>query len=144
MGKWTQAIRGLRKMPQHIRMETKHDPLVLAVTDCCPRTIANSQLTVTVRRRVDCAAALSVQRSCYDARQSYVGVGHTPATKLRAADSILNHTTKAIEIEDSEVRVSALEGAVSGKWLVARPEGLEPPAYWFEASISRLACLPPL
>ena len=34
-----------------------------------------------------------------------------PATKVRAADSILNHTTKAIEIEDIEARVAALEGA---------------------------------
>ena len=34
-----------------------------------------------------------------------------PATKVRAADSILDHTTKAIEIEDLEARVVALEGA---------------------------------
>ena len=34
-----------------------------------------------------------------------------PATKVRAADSILDHTTKAIEIEDIEARVAALEGA---------------------------------
>jgi hypothetical protein len=34
-----------------------------------------------------------------------------PATKVRAADSILNHTTKAIELEDIEARVSELERA---------------------------------
>jgi hypothetical protein len=34
-----------------------------------------------------------------------------PATRVRAADSILNHTTKAIEIEDVEARVAALEEA---------------------------------
>jgi hypothetical protein len=34
-----------------------------------------------------------------------------PATKVRAADSILNHTIKAIEIEDIEGRVAALEQA---------------------------------
>src|SRR5579864_8282463 len=34
-----------------------------------------------------------------------------PATKVRAADSILNHTSKAIEIEDVEARVAALEKA---------------------------------
>jgi transposase-like protein len=34
-----------------------------------------------------------------------------PATKVRAADSILNHMTKAIEIEDIEARVSELERA---------------------------------
>ena len=34
-----------------------------------------------------------------------------PATRARAADSILNHTAKAIQIEDIEVRVSELERA---------------------------------
>jgi len=34
-----------------------------------------------------------------------------PATKVRAADSILLHTAKAIEIEDIEARVSELERA---------------------------------
>jgi hypothetical protein len=32
-----------------------------------------------------------------------------PATKVRAADSILNHVVKAIEIEDHEARLSELE-----------------------------------
>ena len=32
-----------------------------------------------------------------------------PATRVRAADSILDRTTKAIEIEDIEARVAALE-----------------------------------
>ena len=36
----------------------------------------------------------------------------TPAaTKVRAADSILNHTAKAIELEDIEARVTELERA---------------------------------
>src|ERR1017187_3313675 len=36
----------------------------------------------------------------------------TPAsTKVRAADSVLDHSAKAIEIEDVEVRVAALEAA---------------------------------
>jgi hypothetical protein len=34
-----------------------------------------------------------------------------PATKVRAADSILNHTAKAIELEDIEARVAELERA---------------------------------
>jgi len=34
-----------------------------------------------------------------------------PATRVRAADSILDHTSKAIEIEDIERRVSELERA---------------------------------
>jgi hypothetical protein len=40
-----------------------------------------------------------------------VDPGTPPATKVRAADSILNHTTKAIEIEDIEARVAELERA---------------------------------
>ena len=39
---------------------------------------------------------------------------NTPAsTKVRAADSVLNHSAKAIEIEDVEVRVEALEAAAA-------------------------------
>jgi len=34
-----------------------------------------------------------------------------PSTKVRAADSVLNHAAKAIEIEDIEVRVASLEAA---------------------------------
>ena len=34
-----------------------------------------------------------------------------PATKVRAADSILNHTAKAIEIEDIDARLRELEYA---------------------------------
>ena len=37
--------------------------------------------------------------------------GTPPATRVRAADSILNHTIKAIENEDIETRVAALERA---------------------------------
>jgi len=33
------------------------------------------------------------------------------STRVRAADSVLDHARKAIEIEDIEVRVSALEEA---------------------------------
>jgi hypothetical protein len=37
---------------------------------------------------------------------------NTPAsTKVRAADSVLNHSAKAIELEDIEARVAALEAA---------------------------------
>ncbi len=34
-----------------------------------------------------------------------------PATRVRAADSILGHTIKAIETEDIDARVAALEQA---------------------------------
>ena len=43
-----------------------------------------------------------------------------PATKVRAADSILNHTARAIEIEDVEARVSALEASVAAERGVGR------------------------
>jgi hypothetical protein len=32
-----------------------------------------------------------------------------PSAKVRAADSVLNHTAKAIEIEDLEARAAALK-----------------------------------
>jgi len=39
----------------------------------------------------------------------------TPAsTKVRAADSVLDHAAKAIEIEDIDARVTALEAATAG------------------------------
>ena len=37
--------------------------------------------------------------------------GTPPATRVRAADSILDHTTKAIEIEGLEARLTELERA---------------------------------
>jgi hypothetical protein len=36
-----------------------------------------------------------------------------PATKVRAADSVLDHSAKAIELEDIEARVAALEAATA-------------------------------
>ena len=40
----------------------------------------------------------------------------TPASvRARVADSIFNHAAKAIEIEDIEARVAALEGSVADK-----------------------------
>ena len=39
--------------------------------------------------------------------------GTPPATRVRAADSILDHTTKAIEIEEIEARVAALEATTA-------------------------------
>jgi hypothetical protein len=34
-----------------------------------------------------------------------------PSTKVRAADSVLDHSAKAIELEDIEIRVAELERA---------------------------------
>ena len=46
---------------------------------------------------------------------------NTPAsTKVRAADSVLNHSAKAIELEDMEARVAELERAVEA----SKPTGM--------------------
>jgi hypothetical protein len=57
------------------------------------------------------ASGTGIQCRGFDSGQSDVGFGGAPATRVRAADSILNHTSKAIEIEDIERRVSELERA---------------------------------
>jgi hypothetical protein len=40
-----------------------------------------------------------------------VDAGTPPSTKVRAADSVLDHSSKAIELEDIEARLAALEQA---------------------------------
>ena len=40
-----------------------------------------------------------------------VDAGTPPAVKARAADSVLDHSAKAIELEDIEARVAELERA---------------------------------
>jgi len=44
-----------------------------------------------------------------------VDAGTPASTKVRAADSVLNHSAKAIEIEDIEVRVTELERSLAAK-----------------------------
>jgi hypothetical protein len=45
-----------------------------------------------------------------------VDAGTPASTKVRAADSVLNHSAKSIELEDLEVRLAAIEAAAaSGK-----------------------------
>jgi hypothetical protein len=41
--------------------------------------------------------------------------GTPPASRLRAADMVITHAAKAIEIEDVEARVSALEESVAAE-----------------------------
>jgi hypothetical protein len=41
--------------------------------------------------------------------------GTPPATKVRAADTILNHTVRAIELEDLEARLAELERAAQSE-----------------------------
>jgi hypothetical protein len=43
--------------------------------------------------------------------KTMVDPGTPPSTKVRAADSVLSHAAKAIELEDIEARVSELEQA---------------------------------
>ena len=43
--------------------------------------------------------------------KTMVDPGTPPSTKVRAADSVLSHAAKAIELEDIEARVSELERA---------------------------------
>ena len=53
-----------------------------------------------------------------------------PATKVRAADSVLDHSAKAIEFEDFEARLSELERAAAlgrGRSARATPASLRPP-----------------
>src|SRR5258705_5275872 len=42
-----------------------------------------------------------------------VDPGSPPSCRLRAADSVLSHTAKAIEIEDMEARVAEIERAAA-------------------------------
>ena len=44
-----------------------------------------------------------------------VDPGAPASTRVRAADSVLDHSAKSIEIEDIEARVAALERATEGK-----------------------------
>jgi len=44
-----------------------------------------------------------------------VDPGAPPSTRVRAADSVLDHSAKSIEIEDIEARVTALEQATDVK-----------------------------
>ena len=52
--------------------------------------------------------------------KTMVDPGTPPSTKVRAADSVLNHAAKAIELEDIEARVSELERAAGG----SKPNGV--------------------
>ena len=49
--------------------------------------------------------------------RALVDPGTPPSTKVRAADSILNHAARAIEIEDIEARVAELERAAEASKL---------------------------
>jgi hypothetical protein len=46
-----------------------------------------------------------------EATDVLVDAGIPPSVRARAADSVLNHSVKAAEVEDIQVRLSALERA---------------------------------
>jgi hypothetical protein len=50
-------------------------------------------------------------RSLLSLLKIMVDANSPPSTRVRAADSVLDHAKQAIEIEDVEVRVAALEQA---------------------------------
>lgn len=39
-----------------------------------------------------------------------------PSTRVRAADSVLDHSAKAIELEDIEMRLAAPQPALGNRW----------------------------
>ncbi|HEY6390934.1 MAG TPA: hypothetical protein VIX89_06640 [Bryobacteraceae bacterium] len=49
--------------------------------------------------------------------KTLIDPGTPPSVKVRAAEAIFNHAAKAIEIEDIEARVAALEQAASSSTL---------------------------
>ena len=70
------------------------------------------------RRDAYSQAMARIQQACGAAVSTLLKVmvdPNTPASsKVRAADSILDHSAKAIEIEDIEARISELERAAEG------------------------------
>ena len=70
------------------------------------------------RRDAYSQAMARIQQACGAAVSTLLKTmvdANTPASsKVRAADSILDHSAKAIEIEDIEARVSELERAADG------------------------------
>ena len=62
-------------------------------------------------RAVGRTSTAGVRSRRLDAPESHGGRQYPGFHPSRAADSVLNHSAKAIEIEDIEVRVAALEAA---------------------------------
>src|SRR5580658_8461939 len=67
------------------------------------RRAAFSQATARLQQATGAAVATLLK--------IMVDTNAPPSTRVRAADSVLDHATKAIEMEDVEVRVAALEQA---------------------------------
>jgi hypothetical protein len=93
------GIRGRVKTGQWERVRTR-----VSIT----RTRHVLQIFIAIRRSwVDTGRAWTEDRIWQRGIQMLLGT--PPATKVRAADSVLAHTAKAIELDDIEARLSALE-----------------------------------
>jgi hypothetical protein len=67
------------------------------------------------RKKEEAIVALLTQRNIEEAARAIqvADPASPPSTRVRAADSVLDHAKQAIEIEDVEVRVAALEQAAA-------------------------------
>ena len=68
-----------------------------------------------LRRMMAIDQALRANRENPALLKVMVDASTPPSTRVRAADSVLDHLAKAIELEDIEVRVRALEEATQTK-----------------------------
>ena len=58
---------------------------------------------------IDRPPSTSIERSGNDSAEDHGGPNAPASCRIRAADSVLGHAAKAIEIEDIEARVTELE-----------------------------------
>ena len=68
------------------------------------RRAAYSQATARLQQATGAAVSTGLLKIMVDQNTP-------PSTRVRAADTVLDHASRAIEIEDVEVRVAALEQA---------------------------------
>ena len=98
----------------------------------CGKTAPRSEVSVLIlcgKARflwaVDRASTLPLKRRRFDPRQGHPAT--PPATRVRAAGSILDHTIKAIEIEGLEARLSGVSGVMSHNRTSGQPPERRPP-----------------
>jgi hypothetical protein len=90
----------------HVPARTLHRWLKEPAFDAAYREAKRAAFSQAIARlhQMSGAAALTLGKVMADPKTP-------PSTKVRAADSILNHTARAIELEDIEARVAELERA---------------------------------
>jgi len=67
------------------------------------------------RKPEEAIAALLTQRNVEEAARTMIDPDTPASVRVRAAECVMNHATKAIEIEDVEARVTALEEAAGAQ-----------------------------